>query len=160
MARFHNCLILDRIKDRPTREWYIRSTVEHGWSRNVLAMQLDTRQLRLPDLEKDLRTGDGDMAKAFDRMLFLTATPLQLGHHELVRVLERFEDVRCGRSLTEPLGQPKVSNIAGDLRSEVSAGSENLADRGRLFPAGCLILLQVPRSPRDSGVSGIRSRKL
>ncbi|TVS11597.1 MAG: DUF1016 family protein [Planctomycetaceae bacterium] len=40
---FHNCVILDRIKDRPTREWYIRSTVEHGWSRNVLAMQLDTR---------------------------------------------------------------------------------------------------------------------
>jgi hypothetical protein len=27
-------------------------------------------------------------------MLFLTATPFQLGHHELVRVLERFGDVR------------------------------------------------------------------
>src|SRR5215208_5955884 len=52
------------------------------------------RQLQSPDLERDLRTGDGAMARAFDRMLFLTATPFQLGHHELVRVLERFGDVR------------------------------------------------------------------
>jgi superfamily II DNA or RNA helicase len=52
------------------------------------------RQLQSPDLERDLRTGDGAMAKAFDRMLFLTATPFQLGHRELVRVLERFGDVR------------------------------------------------------------------
>ena len=52
------------------------------------------RELQSPDSEGDLRTGDGAMAGAFDRMLFLTATPFQLGHHELVRVLERFSDVR------------------------------------------------------------------
>ena len=52
------------------------------------------RQLQSPDSARDLRTGDGAMAGAFDRMLFLTATPFQLGHHELVRVLERFSDVR------------------------------------------------------------------
>lgn len=52
------------------------------------------RQLQSHDAEQDLRTGDGAMAKAFDRMLFLTATPFQLGHHELMRVLERFGDVR------------------------------------------------------------------
>lgn len=34
------------------------------------------------------------MARAFDRMLFLTATPFQLGHHELLNVLSRFGDVR------------------------------------------------------------------
>ena len=52
------------------------------------------RQLQLRDVSRSLRTGDGAMAGAFDRMLFLTATPFQLGHHELVRVLERFADVR------------------------------------------------------------------
>ena len=57
--------------------------------RTALAMQLQS-----PELEQDLRTGDGAMAKAFDRMLFLTATPFQLGHHELVSVLSRFGDVR------------------------------------------------------------------
>lgn len=30
-------------------------------------------------------------------MLFLTATPFQLGHHELVRVLERFGDIRWNK---------------------------------------------------------------
>lgn len=52
------------------------------------------RQLQSADTERDLRTGDGAMAQAFDRMLFLTATPFQLGHHELVNVLKRFGDVR------------------------------------------------------------------
>jgi hypothetical protein len=51
------------------------------------------RQLQSPDVERDLKTGDGALAGAFDRMLFLTATPFQLGHHELVRVLDRFADV-------------------------------------------------------------------
>lgn len=52
------------------------------------------RQFQSTDSDERLRTGDAAMARAFDRMLFLTATPFQLGHHELVRVLERFGDVR------------------------------------------------------------------
>ena len=50
--------------------------------------------LQSPGTDRTLRTGDGAMAEAFDRMLFLTATPFQLGHHELVRVVQRFGDVR------------------------------------------------------------------
>lgn len=61
------------------------------------------RQLQSPDLDRDLHTGDGAMAHAFDRMLFLTATPFQLGHHELVRVLERFGDVRWEEEELETL---------------------------------------------------------
>ncbi|MFN8007530.1 MAG: DEAD/DEAH box helicase [Terriglobia bacterium] len=52
------------------------------------------RQLQPHELSQDLQTGDGAMAKVFDRMLFLTATPFQLGHHELVNVVRRFSDVR------------------------------------------------------------------
>ena len=38
-----------------------------------------------------LVTGDQPLlAEKFDRMLFLTATPFQLGHHELIRVLRSF----------------------------------------------------------------------
>ena len=32
----HNLRVLDRVKDRPTREWYLRAALEHGWSQNVL----------------------------------------------------------------------------------------------------------------------------
>ena len=42
--------------------------------------------------EADLRRGP--LARAFDRMLFLTATPLQLAHRELIEVLRRFEGIR------------------------------------------------------------------
>lgn len=52
------------------------------------------KQLQSPELDGDLKTGDGALAKRFDRMLFLTATPFQLGHRELVHVLQRFGDVR------------------------------------------------------------------
>lgn len=39
----HNCLIIEQVKDRPTREWYIRKTIENGWSRSVLELQIETR---------------------------------------------------------------------------------------------------------------------
>lgn len=39
---FHNCTILDKLKDRATREWYIHKTIENGWSRSVLELQIET----------------------------------------------------------------------------------------------------------------------
>ena len=39
----HNCVLLDRVKHPQIREFYIRKTVEHGWSRSVLIHQLDTK---------------------------------------------------------------------------------------------------------------------
>lgn len=43
--------------------------------------------------ESKLVDEGGPLAGRFHRMLFLTATPFQLGHAELVRVLERFEGI-------------------------------------------------------------------
>ena len=39
------------------------------------------------------------------------------------RSVDLVEKPCCGRSLTEPRSRPKVSNLPGDLRSGVSAGS-------------------------------------
>lgn len=39
---YHNCSILDKIKDRKEREWYIQQTIENGWSRAVLVHQIET----------------------------------------------------------------------------------------------------------------------
>lgn len=36
----HNLVLLDKLSDRDTRLWYAAQTMEHGWSRNVLAMQI------------------------------------------------------------------------------------------------------------------------
>jgi predicted nuclease of restriction endonuclease-like (RecB) superfamily len=46
----HNLRILDLAKTQPEREWYIRQTVQNGWSRNVLVLQDRVRPL-LPSRE-------------------------------------------------------------------------------------------------------------
>ncbi|MFH2067675.1 MAG: PDDEXK nuclease domain-containing protein [Pseudomonadota bacterium] len=37
-----NLAILDKLKDPDLRLWYARKTIENGWSRNVLAFQIET----------------------------------------------------------------------------------------------------------------------
>lgn len=39
----HNTTIIDQVKDQKTREWYIRKTIENGWSRSVLELQIETQ---------------------------------------------------------------------------------------------------------------------
>ncbi len=38
----HNIRILDKVKDQTEREFYIRKTIENGWSRDVLEIQIET----------------------------------------------------------------------------------------------------------------------
>jgi len=38
----HNIRILDKVKDQTEREFYIRETIANGWSRNVLALQIQS----------------------------------------------------------------------------------------------------------------------
>ena len=38
----HNCVILEKVKDPAERLWYIQQTVENGWSRNVLVLQIES----------------------------------------------------------------------------------------------------------------------
>jgi ERCC4-related helicase len=45
------------------------------------------------DAQEDVGTITGALDGAFERMMFLTATPFQLGHHELLNVIERFKGV-------------------------------------------------------------------
>lgn len=40
---FHNCVLLDRLPDAKTREWYVRAVVDQGWSRNILELQIERR---------------------------------------------------------------------------------------------------------------------
>ena len=63
---YHNCLLMDKVKDEQKRLWYIKKTLENGWSRNVLALQIDNDLYgrlggaitnftqTLPDVQSDL----------------------------------------------------------------------------------------------------------
>jgi predicted nuclease of restriction endonuclease-like (RecB) superfamily len=39
---FHNCVILDKVKNNFEREWYVQKTIENGWSRNILVHQIES----------------------------------------------------------------------------------------------------------------------
>lgn len=63
---FHNCMILDKIKPFKERQWYIHQTIEHGWSRVILVMQIESGlyerkgksvtnfKMTLPEAQSDL----------------------------------------------------------------------------------------------------------
>lgn len=55
----HNLLLMEKIKDREIRKLYIESTLKNGWSRNVLAFQIESNyHLRI-----------GSSSKNFDNLL-------------------------------------------------------------------------------------------
>ena len=39
----HVVTLLDKLKTREAREWYAFKSIEHGWSRNILTMQIESR---------------------------------------------------------------------------------------------------------------------
>src|SRR5438105_1274800 len=63
---YHHITLLEKVKDAQERFWYIQQSAEHGWSRNVLVMQIETGlfhrkgkaltnfQSTLPSLQSDL----------------------------------------------------------------------------------------------------------
>lgn len=55
----HNCVLIDKVKDPEARQWYIRKTIEHGWSRSLLTMQIET----------DLYRRQGSAVTNFERTL-------------------------------------------------------------------------------------------
>lgn len=42
MTWYHNLTLLEKVKDPAVRFWYTRKTIEHGWSRNILALQIES----------------------------------------------------------------------------------------------------------------------
>ena len=64
----HNVLLIDKIKSVEVRKWYIKETVNNGWSVNILEMQINSKLYErqamsekinnfkntLPDIQSDL----------------------------------------------------------------------------------------------------------
>jgi len=40
---YHNLALLEKLKDEQLRLWYARQSIENGWSRNILAIQIETK---------------------------------------------------------------------------------------------------------------------
>ena len=68
----HNLQVLDRVKDRPTREWYLRTALENGWSRNVLVHMISSNLhgregKALSNFQRTLPPPGSDMAEGILR---------------------------------------------------------------------------------------------
>lgn len=64
----HNVRILDQVKDQQEREFYIRQTIQHGWSRAVLVMQIESNLYRrqgkaTTNFERVLPAPQSDLAR-------------------------------------------------------------------------------------------------
>lgn len=46
---FHNCTLLDKVSDPKERQWYLKKTIEHGWGRNILSLQIESRLFQRQD---------------------------------------------------------------------------------------------------------------
>ncbi|MCD4655629.1 PDDEXK nuclease domain-containing protein [bacterium] len=62
-----NMLLLDKVNDPETRSWYAEKIIENGWSRNILAFQIDTKLHKrqgkaISNFEVALPPADSDMA--------------------------------------------------------------------------------------------------
>lgn len=66
----HHCILMDKVPEIPERFWYMQQTSENGWSRNVLAMQIETglfkRQVnaaKIQNFKETLPSVQSDFAK-------------------------------------------------------------------------------------------------
>ena len=99
---FHHIVLMEKVKDIPMRYWYMEQTLANGWSRNILAMQIEAKAharhgkarsnfaLTLPAHQSDLVQQTLKDPYIFD---FLTLTEPFLEREletELVRHLEKF----------------------------------------------------------------------
>lgn len=149
----------ERVQDRVSDVRVVLRDVERGLWKEVLAkarwrsplLVMDeahhlknpgtslARQFKAAEIDVELKTGDGAMAHSFDRMLFLTATPFQLGHHELVQVMRRFGDVRWDESALgeHSAFEARMTALAAALDASQRSAIALQREWSRLQPDDC-----------------------
>lgn len=89
----HNVRLLDSVKAPEQRAWYARQAIEHGWSRNVLAHQIDSNLFvrqgnALTNFSRTLPAEQSELAQQILKDPY-TFDFLSLGPEMLERDLER-----------------------------------------------------------------------
>jgi predicted nuclease of restriction endonuclease-like (RecB) superfamily len=72
----HNLVILHKLDERESRQWYAAKAVEHGWSRSVLALQIDaglhTREGKaVTNFKSTLPPAQSDLAQSITKDPYL-----------------------------------------------------------------------------------------
>lgn len=68
---YHNCVLLDKAKTKKERLWYVKQTIENGWSRNVLVHHIESKlykrqekEIKAHNFNKTLPSPQSDLATA------------------------------------------------------------------------------------------------
>ena len=99
---------------------------------------------QVSDAEEDAdELSHGPLAGVFERMLFLTATPFQLGHHELCNVLDRFNGIAWKGANAPPYDRSAFQEKMKNLRTALDSAQESALTLdtawGRLQPEDMVI---------------------
>ncbi len=71
------------------------------------------------DVDSQALRPKGSLGGVFERMLFLTATPFQLGHHELCSVIERFDGIDWNSSTPPSIARKDYRDELQGLRGKL-----------------------------------------
>jgi predicted nuclease of restriction endonuclease-like (RecB) superfamily len=90
---YHNCTLLDKVKDQAERAWYIRQTIQHGWSCPVLVHQIESALYQrqghaLTNFSRTLPSPQSDLAQQILKDPY-NFDFLGLGHEAAERELEQ-----------------------------------------------------------------------
>jgi predicted nuclease of restriction endonuclease-like (RecB) superfamily len=119
----HNVRLLDYVKDRAEREWYIRKTIENGWSRNVLVHWI----------ESDLFKRQGKATTNFTRSLPLPQSDLA---GELLKDPYNFEFLTLAEDAEERALQNGLLQHIQHFLIELGAGFAFVGQQYRLEVGG------------------------
>lgn len=115
---FHNCVLLDKVKDPKQRLWYIQQTIANGWSRNVLVLQI----------ESQLFERQGNAITNFDQALPKPQSDLA---QQLLKDPYNFEFLTLSRDVQElDLERNLVTHIR-DFLLELGMGFAFVGSQGR-----------------------------
>lgn len=119
----HNVRLLDRVKDPDERLWYIRQTLTHGWSRNVLVHHIDS----------GLYQRHGNAPNNFDRTL---PSPQSELAQQLLKDPYHFDFLTVGPEAQErDIEQALLRSISAFLL-ELGVGFALVGNQYRLTVAG------------------------
>jgi predicted nuclease of restriction endonuclease-like (RecB) superfamily len=120
---FHNCVILDKVQDGEQRQWYIRATVEHGWSRAVLVHQI----------ESDLYRRQGKALTNFQAILPAPQSDLA---QELIKDPYNFDFLGIGADISERQLEMALVNRLKEFLLELGRGFAFVGEQYHLDVGG------------------------
>ena len=105
----HNVVLLDKLSAADERRWYASRSIEHGWSRNVLVMQIETR----------LRERSGQAQTKFETRLPAPQSDLA---RESLKDPYRFDFLGLGAEVNERAIETALVTHVTDFLLELGAG--------------------------------------